>query len=221
MFWSLGLRRTPAALRVRPQWRHYAEALKTSLKDSPKGAPKGAPKEPPKKGGIKALVKEYGYSALGVYLFLSALDLPVCYWMVHSMGKEKIERYENQAKQFFGFGVSDAALAKAQAVDKIELELGLAEPHQAGSSILDTLGLNKVSEYIPWFSWTEFAIAYGIHKSVFIFVRVPLTAAFTPAIVKTLRGWGFKIGTDKLATTATLAKESIANSKHVKRFWFF
>lgn len=36
-------------------------------------------------------------------------------------------------------------------------------------------------------------MAYAIHKS-FIFVRVPLTAAVTPKIVKTLRGWGWNIG---------------------------
>jgi len=39
----------------------------------------------------------------------------------------------------------------------------------------------------------ELALAYAIHKS-FIFVRVPLTAAVTPKVVKTLRGWGWNIG---------------------------
>lgn len=41
--------------------------------------------------------------------------------------------------------------------------------------------------------WTQLALAYAIHKS-FIFVRVPLTAAITPRVVKTLRGWGWNIG---------------------------
>lgn len=41
--------------------------------------------------------------------------------------------------------------------------------------------------------WTQLALAYAIHKS-FIFLRVPLTAAVTPKIVKTLRGWGWNIG---------------------------
>jgi len=41
--------------------------------------------------------------------------------------------------------------------------------------------------------WTQLALAYAIHKS-FIFVRVPLTAAITPKVVKTLRGWGWNIG---------------------------
>jgi N-terminal acetyltransferase 2 len=41
--------------------------------------------------------------------------------------------------------------------------------------------------------WTQLALAYAIHKT-FIFVRVPLTAAITPKVVKTLRGWGWNIG---------------------------
>ena len=41
--------------------------------------------------------------------------------------------------------------------------------------------------------WTQLALAYAVHKS-FIFLRVPLTAAVTPRVVKTLRGWGWDIG---------------------------
>ena len=44
--------------------------------------------------------------------------------------------------------------------------------------------------------WTQLALAYAIHKS-FIFIRVPLTAAVTPKVVKTLRGWGWDIGKRK------------------------
>ena len=41
--------------------------------------------------------------------------------------------------------------------------------------------------------WTQLALAYAIHKS-FIFIRVPLTVALTPKVVKVLRGWGWDIG---------------------------
>lgn len=51
---------------------------------------------------LKALMKEYGFSALGIYLGLSAIDLPIFYLLVHSMGKNEIEYYENKAKQFLG-----------------------------------------------------------------------------------------------------------------------
>lgn len=40
---------------------------------------------------------------------------------------------------------------------------------------------------------TQLALAYAIHKT-FIFVRIPLTIAVTPRIVRQLRAWGWNIG---------------------------
>lgn len=182
--------------------------------------------------GIKALVKEYGYSALAIYFALSMIDLPIIYVLVHASGKEKIEIYENKVKQFFGYGVSDEELAKKQEIDRIQ------ESIESSSEETDVLkGSQGIIGYvISQFSWTEFAIAYGIHKSL-IFIRLPITAAITPGIVKILRRWGFKIGTAPLSTTASLAKDTIktgitdvtasstkfgvrGNTKR-KWFWFF
>lgn len=41
--------------------------------------------------------------------------------------------------------------------------------------------------------WTQIVLAYFIHKSL-IFIRVPLTAALLPKVVKSLRKWGWKVG---------------------------
>lgn len=159
----------------------------------------------PKEKGIKALVKEYGYSALGVYFLLSMLDLPICYAIVHSAGKEQIQVYENKVKQYFGFGKTDEELQRIQEIQKIE------EQHEKEAGIVSS----KDEGMFSWFSWTEFAIAYGIHKSVFIFVRVPLTAAITPSIVKMLRGWGFQIG------KKTVPALGVQATKKHKWFFFF
>lgn len=58
---------------------------------------------------------------------------------------------------------------------------------------------------------TQLALAYAIHKS-FIFIRVPLTAALTPKVVKVLRGWGWNIGkrTSKEARALNRAANSAA-----------
>lgn len=48
---------------------------------------------------------------------------------------------------------------------------------------------------------TQLALAYAIHKT-FIFVRVPLTAAITPKVVKKLRSWGWDIGKRKSKKSA-------------------
>ncbi|KAK6198938.1 uncharacterized protein RJT21DRAFT_52655 [Scheffersomyces amazonensis] len=150
----------------------------------------------PKGKGIKALVQEYGLSALGVYLALSAIDLPICYVIVHSSGKEVIEEYENTVKNVFGYGISKEELKKNQELRKLE-----EAKAKEGEIDIDTKkNTNIVSYLISHFSWTEFAIAYGIHKSL-IFIRLPITAAITPGIVKILRGWGFKIGNKAITTT--------------------
>ena len=133
--------------------------------------------------GIKALMKEYGYPALAVYLGLSCIDLPICYVLVHSMGQEKIEVYENKVKQTFGYGISDEELKKKQEINKIQQDI-----ESQGETTSENSG-SMVSYILSQFSWTEFAIAYGIHKSL-IFIRLPITAAITPGIVKLLRGWG-------------------------------
>ncbi|RCK67878.1 N-terminal acetyltransferase 2 [Candida viswanathii] len=107
---------------------------------------------------------------------------------------------KDTVKQVFGYGVSDEELKKHQEINRIQKEIEELETPQVKEPT-STLG------YL-WsqFSWTEFAIAYGIHKSL-IFIRVPITAAITPGVVKLLRGWGFRIGTDKLSTTASIAKD--------------
>lgn len=152
---------------------------------------------------MKDLMKEYGYLALGVYLGLLMIDLPLCYLLVHSQGKDEIEYWENKVKQKFGYGMSDDELKQKQAKEQAQ------EQQQEKTEQANTDDDNGIVAYVKrHFSWTEFAIAYGIHKSL-IFIRVPLCAAITPSIVKLLRSWGFKIG---LGTLATVAKGKIKDA---------
>jgi hypothetical protein len=44
---------------------------------------------------MRKLSREYGYSALGVYIGLLVLDFPFCYLAVQYMGAERIGRYEH------------------------------------------------------------------------------------------------------------------------------
>ena len=60
--------------------------------------------------------------------------------------------------------------------------------------------------------WTQLALAYAIHKS-FIFLRVPLAAAVTPKVVKTLRGWGWNIGKRRPKAERDAAKAVKAAAK--------
>lgn len=207
--------RNPTKLALRTPWRNQlAKRFQSTIPPPNPGA--GQPK---KAKGIKALMKEYGFSALGIYLALSAIDLPLFYLLIHSLGKDQIEYYENRVKQTFGFGVSDEELLKQQEIDRIQEEHSQKE---LGVEDVDPESQSTLLYIMSQFSWTEFAIAYTIHKS-FIFIRLPITAAITPPVVKVLRGWGFKLGTDKLATSASLAKSNIKDfgtKASGKKKWF-
>ncbi|OKL58894.1 hypothetical protein UA08_05784 [Talaromyces atroroseus] len=129
---------------------------------------------------LKNLTREYGWSALGVYLTLSALDFPFCFAAVRLLGVERIGHYEHliieKVKQLY---YSVVPLER-----HTEGEIEGRQQHAEGEHITDE-GASI---------WTQLALAYAIHKSLLIFIRVPLTVAVTPKVVKTLRSWGWNIG---------------------------
>ncbi|KAE8145601.1 hypothetical protein BDV25DRAFT_66970 [Aspergillus avenaceus] len=141
---------------------------------------------------LKALSREYGWSALWVYLLLSAMDFPICFAAVRFLGAEKIGHYEHavietcrhalgtifpnmqeefQSQETGGLKVKDETgeISEGQAVE------GAQKRADEGASL-----------------WTQVALAYAIHKSL-IFIRVPLTAGITPKVVRVLRQWGWDI----------------------------
>ncbi|KAL1872171.1 DUF1279 superfamily [Paecilomyces lecythidis] len=146
---------------------------------------------------LKKLSREYGWSALGVYLLLSALDFPFCFAAVRLLGVDRIGHWEHviletvksTVKSVSPFGAGekkeqeDAEAAAVKEATDATIDHGVTEAEkrnaEEGASI-----------------WTQLALAYAIHKS-FIFLRVPLTAAVTPKVVKTLRRWGWDIGKRK------------------------
>lgn len=129
--------------------------------------------------GLKALMHTHGWTALGIYLALSCIDLPICFFAVHSLGEETIKVNLNKAKQLIGVGEDEQEL-----INKIH-----NKPLKHESTEYQSFW-NKLKESTIL---TEFLIAYGIHKSL-IFIRLPITAAITPAVVRSLKSWGFNLG---------------------------
>ncbi|PNP44086.1 hypothetical protein TGAMA5MH_04371 [Trichoderma gamsii] len=144
---------------------------------------------------FKKLSREYGWSAVGVYFALSVLDFPFCFLFVRLVGTERIGQFEHYVvTKVIPESVRTAWNEWRQSFKKEE------KSH---------LGSNNISDRVEMAGWgveqaqernreeaslaTQLALAYAIHKS-FIFLRVPLTAAVTPKVVKVLRGWGWDIG---------------------------
>ncbi|KAI9369997.1 hypothetical protein BJX61DRAFT_116969 [Aspergillus egyptiacus] len=129
---------------------------------------------------LKTLSREYGWSALWIYLFLSALDFPFCFAAVRLLGVDKIGHYEHVVVESVKGAVEKVwpgLFAKSEKEQEKEEAAAAEKKKKAGEEAS---------------LWTQLALAYAIHKS-FIFVRVPLTAAITPKVVKQLRLWGWDV----------------------------
>ncbi|KAF1849587.1 uncharacterized protein K460DRAFT_349764 [Cucurbitaria berberidis CBS 394.84] len=136
---------------------------------------------------LKKLSREYGWSAVGVYLGLSLIDFPFCFLAVRLLGVERIGHYEDVVKSAFW---SVVRLAFPDAGKKSAEEIAAAAAEAADEAAVQAKNGANAS------IWTQLGLAYIVHKSL-IFLRVPLTAAVLPKVVKTLRKWGYDIGKKK------------------------
>ncbi|KAL9057027.1 MAG: hypothetical protein Q9162_002575 [Coniocarpon cinnabarinum] len=195
----------------------------TSQLGSPAGQPAQSFSE-----RLRKLSREYGWTALGVYLALSALDFPFCFLAVRMLGTERIARAEHAiihgfwAMISFPFpggeeqvrgilrGAGDTFRGISDRVGPSRPAAKDPEANIEGAVLVKHAGQEPDGAMVEeeW-SWgveeaqaanrdnaslaTQLALAYAIHKS-FIFLRVPLTAAVLPRVVRTLRGWGWNIG---------------------------
>ncbi|KAG8528113.1 uncharacterized protein KY384_007029 [Bacidia gigantensis] len=167
---------------------------------------------------FRKLGREYGWSATGIYFLLSALDFPFCFAAVRWLGPERVGNAERvvvdgvrgfipdnvktewnqlkvKLKEVAGRGIEDGKVG-----GKIQAEQhGLVAIAEVGDGYDYDHGVREAErenrgEHASL--WTQLALAYAIHKS-FIFIRLPITVAVTPKVVKVLRGWGWNIGKRK------------------------
>ncbi|KAI6090013.1 hypothetical protein F4821DRAFT_46553 [Hypoxylon rubiginosum] len=199
---ALSKPRTPLLRSTRRPFHNTSKLrdAKPTPKDIPKDIPKDTPTQEPQgiTARLKKLSREYGWAALGVYLGLTVLDFPFCFLLVRAVGTDRIGAIEH-------FVVSHVSKVIPQSVRDWwqEYRAALKQSEQ------ETIGNDEISEHVEMAGWgveeadkrhkaeaslgTQLALAYAVHKS-FIFLRVPLTAAVTPKVVKVLRGWGWNIG---------------------------
>ncbi|KAK5661407.1 hypothetical protein OQA88_11306 [Cercophora sp. LCS_1] len=133
---------------------------------------------------------------------LSVLDFPFCFILVRAVGTEKISEVEHvvvsnvskfipeRVKQMWNeFRHGGSKTEKGEVADGVPAEG--AEAVGWGVREADARTAQEGASLA-----TQLALAYAIHKS-FIFVRVPLTAAILPKVVRVLRSWGWEIGKRK------------------------
>jgi hypothetical protein len=124
------------------------KSTKQTLNPTPNlGSPEPAPSLSQR---LKQLSREYGWTAVGVYLLLSALDFPFCFLAVRALGTERIGQWEHAVIQFFksiidipfpglikdtGEGTADTAEQAQAAVREggIAPDSELSQPQEASS----------------------------------------------------------------------------------------
>ncbi|PFH51978.1 hypothetical protein AMATHDRAFT_140917 [Amanita thiersii Skay4041] len=134
---------------------------------------------------LKHLIKSYGWYTLGVYFILSVLDFAVAFAGINLLGAEYV--------------ASIAASVKAAVYNALH-----STPPEPG---LDQVDNTSVAGRIEAGNGQEglyamLVLAYTVHKTLFLPVRVGLTAALTPKLVGWLRakGWAGEEGAKRAAS---------------------
>ncbi|CDO76718.1 hypothetical protein BN946_scf184796.g12 [Trametes cinnabarina] len=130
---------------------------------------------------LKHLIKSYGWYALGVYIILSTLDFSIAFAAVNILGAEHVSKIAADVKDYFAGLVH----SKPPEPGREEMDRAANQANAGGSEGLMAMIL----------------LAYTIHKTLFLPVRVGLTAAITPKLVHWLRarGWAGSAGTRRAA----------------------
>ncbi|ORZ02164.1 hypothetical protein BCR43DRAFT_481120 [Syncephalastrum racemosum] len=118
--------------------------------------------EQSKRSKFKGFMKKYGPVGIGVYLALSVVDLSLTMAAISVKGADKVKKTE------------DYALEKVKGWFGVE-HIRKESPDHAEKPSLTSL----------------FVIAYGIHKTLLLPVRLSITAAITPAVARHLRALGW------------------------------
>ena len=139
------------------------------------------PPDPTLSQRLKQLIKSYGWYALGVYLLLSALDFGVAFVGINLLGAEYVSRVTASAKSMVTSIISKPV---EPGLDQVESTKNLQSTKEGHEDLYAML-----------------VLAYTVHKTLFLPVRIGLTAAFTPRLVAWLsrKGWAGGAGTKRAA----------------------
>ncbi|KAA1089176.1 hypothetical protein PGT21_009217 [Puccinia graminis f. sp. tritici] len=128
--------------------------------------------EPPARvglfGKIRQLTKLYGSAALIVYGLIGGVDFGFSFLMIYLIGAEHVRKAEDWVRE----------------------QVHWKRAHDS----LSTTSVPGGSEIDSDMLWTSAVVAYTIHKTILLPVRILLTAWITPPIVRHLRKRGWKIG---------------------------
>ncbi|OZJ02577.1 hypothetical protein BZG36_04200, partial [Bifiguratus adelaidae] len=154
----------------------------------------GKPTRQTRTGRLRDLMNKYGYAAVGVYLALSCVDLGITFAAIKFAGADKVKRLEEKAKKQVKDWLGWESKPKAEEEKEWQsymvriVHYIFPEKHKTEDE-----SSNGTDGDQPSFA-SLFAIAYAIHKTILLPVRVGLTAWITPPLVKKLQSMGWNLG---------------------------
>ncbi|GAA6009223.1 hypothetical protein JCM10207_004314 [Rhodosporidiobolus poonsookiae] len=171
---------------------------------------------------IKILFRKHGWTALVVYLVLSALDFGLCFLLIYAVGADKVRAAEDWVLDNLGWrrkdGDDDHPGRIRQAVQGWKNRHGHGEAKTVGTDQKALVGggeahapveaaVASVKQDDKGYSAlaTTAVLAYAIHKTALLPFRVGVTVAITPKVVRTLQSWGWKVGMAGAATAPAAA----------------
>ncbi|KAG8698675.1 hypothetical protein FRC09_007095 [Ceratobasidium sp. 395] len=119
---------------------------------------------------LKYLIRTYGWHALGVYLVIGAFDFAFAFGLIQFVGAAHVARFTASAKAYLADYIPEMPWSRAES------------PEDVGR---DRIGAADGSLY------AMIILAWTVHKTLFLPLRVGVTAAVTPKLVRWLqqKGW--------------------------------
>jgi hypothetical protein len=166
------LARRPTQTALPDAFRHSKILMRRLATESTADRYGDIPKDASLKERLKHLMKKYGWYAVGVYLLVGAVDFTLSFVAINLLGADKVQ-------------------AAAQAAKRKVMELvGWSKEIEEGSEKIEEAAQDKDKGGREGL-YAMLVLAYTIHKTVFMPVRIGVTATATPGLVKYLRtrGW--------------------------------
>ncbi|SGY13993.1 BQ5605_C010g06020 [Microbotryum silenes-dioicae] len=208
-----------------------ASSSSSSSSSNPNADPDSKPKNESLSQRLKTLFRTHGWSALSIYLLLSAIDFSLTFLLIYAIGADKVRIAEDYVLDALGWRRKDTGepgklkvgfedwkerhpgagnlvegarrkLSHKEHEKKVEhAQDGLAE------GVKGVVGTDASGKHQDGYSAiaTTAVLAYAIHKTLLLPVRVGLTVAITPKFVRTLQSWGWNVGMAKSGATTVRA----------------
>lgn len=125
-------------------------------------------------GRLRQLTKLYGSAALVIYGILGTLDFGLSFLTIYLVGAEHVRTAEDWLLEQLNWKRAHTSQSPPTTTN---MPIEPSKIHDDNNML-----------------WTTAVVAYTIHKTILLPVRIGLTAWITPPIVRSLRKRGWKIG---------------------------